>query len=219
MSQKFLSRIADALERISPPNELNPDFSVGNAFLWNTTPDSFQVIESVNHVDLDLLLSLDRARDTLLQNTYQFAKGFPANNALLWGARGMGKSSLVKAICVKVQSENLPIKLIEIQREDLPSIGRLLSYIRDLKERFILFCDDLSFSNDDGTSRQESGAPSSVSGSYSFFTPEGELVDMQYTADEFGFHTSGSHMPTTPPPPPHVQRMLDHLHKVNGGIF
>lgn len=149
MSQKFLSRIADALERISPPNELNPDFSVGNAFLWNTTPDSFQVIESVNHVDLDLLLSLDRARDTLLQNTYQFAKGFPANNALLWGARGMGKSSLVKAICVKVQSENLPIKLIEIQREDLPSIGRLLSYIRDLKERFILFCDDLSFSNDD----------------------------------------------------------------------
>lgn len=149
MSQKFLSRIADALERISPPNELNPDFSVGNAFLWNTTPDSFQVIESVNHVDLDLLLSLDRARDTLLQNTYQFAKGFPANNALLWGARGMGKSSLVKAICVKVQSEDLPIKLIEIQREDLPSIGRLLSYIRDLKERFILFCDDLSFSNDD----------------------------------------------------------------------
>jgi len=149
MSQKFLSRIADALERISPPNELNPDFSVGNAFLWNTTPDSFQVIESVNHVDLDLLLSLDRVRDTLLQNTYQFAKGFPANNALLWGARGMGKSSLVKAISVKVQSENLPIKLIEIQREDLPSIGRLLSYIRDLKERFILFCDDLSFSNDD----------------------------------------------------------------------
>ena len=76
-----------------------------------------------------------------------------------------------------------------------------------------------SFSNDDGTSRQESGAPSSVSGTYSFITPEGELVDMQYTADESGFHASGSHMPTTPPPPPHVQRMLDHLHKVNGGIF
>lgn len=149
MSEKFLSRIADALERISPPNELSPNFSVGNAFLWNTKPDSFQMIENVNHVDLSLLLSVDRARETLLQNTYQFAKGFPANNALLWGSRGMGKSSLVKAICVKVQSENLPIKLIEIQREDLPSIGRLLSYIRDLKERFILFCDDLSFSNDD----------------------------------------------------------------------
>lgn len=149
MSEKFLSRIADALERISPPNELSPNFSVGNASLWNTKPDSFQMIENVNHVDLSLLLSVDRARETLLQNTYQFAKGFPANNALLWGARGMGKSSLVKAICVKVQSENLPIKLIEIQREDLPSIGRLLSYIRDLKERFILFCDDLSFSNDD----------------------------------------------------------------------
>merc|ERR1711874_430239 len=78
---------------------------------------------------------------------------------------------------------------------------------------------NFNFSNDDGTSRQESGAPSSVSGTYSFFTPEGELVDMQYTADEFGFHASGSHMPTTPPPPPHVQRLLDHLAKVNGGIF
>jgi len=78
---------------------------------------------------------------------------------------------------------------------------------------------NFNFSNDDGTSRQESGAPSSVSGSYSFITPEGELVDMQYTADEFGFHASGSHMPTTPPPPPHVQRLLDHLAKVNGGVF
>ena len=76
-----------------------------------------------------------------------------------------------------------------------------------------------SFSNDDGTSRQESGAPSSVSGSYSFITPEGELVDMQYTADENGFHASGSHMPTTAPPPPHVQRLLDHLAKVNGGFL
>ena len=76
-----------------------------------------------------------------------------------------------------------------------------------------------SFSNDDGTSRQESGAPSSVSGTYSFFTPEGELVDMQYTADEFGFHASGSRMPTTPPPPPHVQRMLNHLAKVNGDVL
>merc|ERR1719153_1034577 len=75
---------------------------------------------------------------------------------------------------------------------------------------------NFNFSNDDGTSRQESGAPSSVSGSYSFITPEGQLVEMQYTADELGFHASGSHMPTTPPPPPHVQRLLDHLAKVNG---
>jgi len=78
---------------------------------------------------------------------------------------------------------------------------------------------DFNFSNDDGTSRQETGLPALVSGTYSFFTPEGELVDMQYTADEFGFHASGSHMPTTPPPPPHVQRLLDHLARVNGGIF
>ena len=149
MSDKFLVRIAEALERIAPPESVDLNFEKSNAFDWNVRPDSFKPIEDINNVDLDLLLGIDRAREILLRNTYQFANGYPANNALLWGARGMGKSSLIKAVFDKVQAENLPIKLVEIQREDLPSIGRLLGYIEKYDERFILFCDDLSFSNDD----------------------------------------------------------------------
>lgn len=149
MSDKFLSRIADALERISPPDTLTMDFTKGSAFLWNVRPNRFKVVDDINSLDLDLLLGIDRAREILLQNTYQFAKGFPANNALLWGARGMGKSSLVKSIFNKVQSSELSVKLVEIHREDLPSISQLLAYTKGHSERFILFCDDLSFSIDD----------------------------------------------------------------------
>ncbi|MFL2799701.1 MAG: ATP-binding protein [Paracoccaceae bacterium] len=149
MSDKFLSRIADALERISPPDTLTMDFTKGSAFLWNVRPNRFKVVDDINSLDLDLLLGIDRAREILLQNTYQFAKGFPANNALLWGARGMGKSSLVKSIFNKVQSSGLSVKLVEIHREDLPSISQLLAYTKGHSERFILFCDDLSFSIDD----------------------------------------------------------------------
>ena len=149
MSDKFLSRIADALERISPPDTLTMDFTKGSAFLWNVRPNRFKVVDDINSLDLDLLVGIDRAREILLQNTYQFAKGFPANNALLWGARGMGKSSLVKSIFNKVQSSELSVKLVEIHREDLPSISQLLAYTKGHSERFILFCDDLSFSIDD----------------------------------------------------------------------
>jgi uncharacterized protein len=94
-------------------------------------------------------VGIDRARDILLENTRQFARGLPANNALLWGARGMGKSSLVKAIHAQIVSEGLPLKIVEIQREDLPTIGRLLGHLRGAEARFLLFCDDLSFSHDD----------------------------------------------------------------------
>jgi len=103
----------------------------------------------VNRVDLPLLLGIDRSRDTLLQNTRQFAKGLPANNALLWGARGMGKSSLVKAVHGAVAAETPGLVLVEMQREDLPTIGRLLHLLREAPVRVILFCDDLSFSHDD----------------------------------------------------------------------
>ena len=149
MSDKILVRIADALDRMAPPDSVNLNFEKGDAFVWNVRPDSFKVVEDINSVDLNLLLGIDRTRDILLRNTYQFANGYPANNALLWGARGMGKSSLIKAVFNKVRSGTLPIKLIEIQREDLPSIGRVLECIKQYDERFILFCDDLSFSNDD----------------------------------------------------------------------
>ena len=97
---------------------------------------------------MSLLVGINRSRDTLLENTRQFAKGLPANNALLWGARGMGKSSLVKAVHAKVQAEGHDLKIVELQREDLPSVTRLLGLLQSAA-RFILFCDDLSFSHDD----------------------------------------------------------------------
>jgi predicted AAA+ superfamily ATPase len=100
-------------------------------------------------VDLSLLIGVNRSRDTLLENTRHFARGLPANNALLWGARGMGKSSLVKAVHAQVTSEGHDLKIVELSREDLPSVQRLLAHLRAAPFRFLLFCDDLSFSHDD----------------------------------------------------------------------
>lgn len=145
-----LERIAAALERMSPPPGRSPDFTGAEAFVWHVRPDRLEPVDEVNRVDLALLLGIDRARDTLLENTLQFARGLPANNALLWGSRGMGKSSLVKAIHAEVLAHGRALKLVEVQREDLPSIGRLLNVLREApKVRFLLFCDDLSFSHDD----------------------------------------------------------------------
>ncbi len=149
MSSKALKRIAAALERISPKPAKAPDFSAADAFVWQVDPDHLKPVDKVNRIALDLLVGVDRARDTLLENTLQFARGLPANNALLWGARGMGKSSLVKAIHAAVLEQGLGLKIVEVQREDLPSIGRLLALLRGTEERFLLFCDDLSFSHDD----------------------------------------------------------------------
>ncbi|MEL6551650.1 MAG: ATP-binding protein [Pseudomonadota bacterium] len=149
MNDDALGRIAEALERMSPPPAEAPDWSAAQAFLWHADPDGVEPVETVARIDLALLLGIDRARDTLLANTRQFAAGFAANNALLWGARGMGKSSLVKAVHGAVAQEGHPLKLVEIQREDLPSIGRLLGLLRGAPFRFVLFCDDLSFSHDD----------------------------------------------------------------------
>jgi predicted AAA+ superfamily ATPase len=126
-----------------------PDFDVASAFVWHTDPDRLAPVAKVNRVDVDLLVGIDRARDTLLANTVQFARGLPANNALLWGARGMGKSSLVKAVHDAVHVSHEQLKIVEVQREDLPSIGRCLNLLRGQDARFILFCDDLSFGNDD----------------------------------------------------------------------
>ncbi len=149
MSGKTLKRIAAALERLAPPPEAAPDFDAADAFVWHVEPDRLEPVPQVSRVPLDLLIGVDRARDTLLQNTLHFARGLPANNALLWGARGMGKSSLVKAVHGAVQAQGLALKLVELQREDLPSVARLLNLLRARSERFVLFCDDLSFSHDD----------------------------------------------------------------------
>ncbi|MCZ7675724.1 MAG: ATP-binding protein [Roseovarius sp.] len=144
-----LERVAAALERMSPPPPEAPDFAVSDAFVWQVAPDRLVAVDKVNRVEMGLLVGIDRARDTLLQNTRQFARGLPANNALLWGARGMGKSSLVKAVHAAVLAEGHALKIVELQREDLTSVGRLLGLLRGAEERFLLFCDDLSFSHDD----------------------------------------------------------------------
>ncbi|MGR3503735.1 ATP-binding protein [Pseudaestuariivita sp.] len=147
-SADALNRIAEALERVSPPPEPTPDFAA-SAYVWQTEPDRLVPVPEVNRIALDLLVGIDRARETLMQNTLQFAQGLPANNALLWGARGMGKSSLVKAVHGALETDHPGLKLVELHREDLPSVGRLLNQLRAAPHRFLLYCDDLSFSHDD----------------------------------------------------------------------
>lgn len=149
MTQETLERIAAALERMAPAPPEVPDLAAAAAFVWHTGPDRLEPVPQVSRVALELLLGIDRARDTLLANTRQFAAGLGANNALLWGARGMGKSSLVKAVHAEVQAQYGDLKIVELQREDLPSVGRLLNHLRGASGRFILFCDDLSFGHDD----------------------------------------------------------------------
>ena len=149
MTTDPMERIAAALERISPVPMQAPDFESADAFVWHVGPDRLEAVPKVSRVEMQLLVGINRARDTLLENTLQFARGLPANNALLWGARGMGKSSLVKAVHAAVLGEGLSLKIVELQREDLPTVTRLLSLLRDSGERFVLFCDDLSFSHDD----------------------------------------------------------------------
>jgi hypothetical protein len=146
----LLHRIADALERLAPqappPNALD----AADAFVWHAERSWLEPVGSVSRVELDLLQGIDRVRDILIENTRRFAAGFPANNVLLWGARGMGKSSLVKAIHAALNRDTPhALALVEIHREDITSLPRLLSLLRAAKRRFILFCDDLSFDQQD----------------------------------------------------------------------
>ncbi len=149
MNDVLLERIAQALERISPPPVAAPDLSTASAFVWSPDPDRLVPVAKVSALDVGLLIGIDRARDTLMDNTRRFAQGMPANNALLWGSRGMGKSSLVKAVHGALHSDFPTLKIVEVHREDLPSIGRCLALLREANERFILYCDDLSFTQDD----------------------------------------------------------------------
>jgi len=149
-----LERIAHALERLAPQRATLADLTAADAFIWH--PDGrLAPVARVNRVEMSLLKGIDRVRDVLVENTERFANGLPANNALLWGARGMGKSSLVKASHAAVnaasKSKNGQLKLIEIHREDIDSLPELMDITRGSSYRFILFCDDLSFDNDDTT--------------------------------------------------------------------
>lgn len=148
---RFSERIAVALETLAGGGPAPPDFGAADAFVFAGEPAGLLPVERVNHVDITLLRSIDRARNTLLANTERFARGFAANNALLWGARGMGKSALVKAVHVAINarlasSHGLkPLKLIEIHREDIGALPRLMALLRGQAWRFLVFCDDLSF--------------------------------------------------------------------------
>ena len=149
-----LERIAVALERLAPQHAALPDLTAADAFVWH--PDGrLAPVARVNRVEMSLLKGIDRVRDVLVENTERFAKGLPANNALLWGARGMGKSSLVKAahagVNVAVSRNSGPLKLIEIHREDIDSLPALMALTRGTPHRFIVFCDDLSFDAEDTT--------------------------------------------------------------------
>jgi hypothetical protein len=148
----LLARIADALERIAPPARAGADLAAADAFVWTAAGRRLQPVPRVNRVALDLLHGIDRVRDILLDNTTRFARGLPANNALLWGARGMGKSSLVKAVHAAVNAARAgerPLKLVEIHREDIETLPDLMGLIRPDPHRVVLFCDDLSFDADD----------------------------------------------------------------------
>jgi len=148
-----LERIAGALERLAPSANAKPDLDAADAFVWHAAGHILQPVPKVNRVDLVLLKGIDRVRDQLYDNTLRFAKGLPANNALLWGARGMGKSSLVKAIHAQINRERAAgshaLKLVEIHREDIESLPALMTIIRNSPQQFIVFCDDLSFDSDD----------------------------------------------------------------------
>jgi len=148
----LLCRIADALERLAPAASAVNDLAAADAFIWHADREWLEPVPVVNRVALGLLRGIDRVRDILLENTQRFAAGLPANNVLLWGARGTGKSALVKAAHAAV-NEATPhaLALIEIHREDIPSLPRLLSLVRGSRRRCLLFCDDLSFDQNDAS--------------------------------------------------------------------
>jgi uncharacterized protein len=148
-----LDRLAAILDRMAPPPTPKTDFETAEAFVWQSDPAGFVPVPHVNRQPLALLKGIERAADQLLDNTQRFAEGLPANNALLWGARGMGKSSLVKAVHADVgkrlKKAKHDLKLVEIHREDISSLPQCLAAIRKSQHRFIVFCDDLSFDRDD----------------------------------------------------------------------
>jgi uncharacterized protein len=145
-----LTRIADALDRLAPPLPPAPDFTAAEAFLWQASAahpgkGSLSPVRNVNRIPIALLKGIDHIKTILVENTERFANGLPANNVLLWGARGMGKSSLVKSAHSAIVATGKPLKLVEIHREDVSTLPALMNLLRVAPFRFILFCDDLSF--------------------------------------------------------------------------
>ena len=148
----LLNQIAATLERMAPAAPARNDFRAADAFIWHADREWLEPVHAVNRVEIDLLRGIDRVRDILVANTERFAAGLPANNVLLWGARGTGKSALVKATHAAINAKQpAALALIEIHREDIPSLPRLLTLARTTERRCLLFCDDLSFDRDDAS--------------------------------------------------------------------
>ncbi|TLU72840.1 ATP-binding protein [Lichenicoccus roseus] len=152
IDNRVLTRIADALERLAPPPAVLGSLDDATAYVWHPEQGRLAPVGAVSHVDLALLHGIERQRDLILDNTARFARGLPANNAMLWGARGMGKSSLVKAVHHEVNQDRHgtdTLLLIEIQRDDLATLPILLGLLRQTLRRILVFCDDLSFERED----------------------------------------------------------------------
>ena len=146
----LLERIAAALERMAPPAPIPVDMYAADAFVWHPSPAQLAPVKKVSRVDISLLVGVDRQKSQVLANTLQFARGLPANNAMLWGARGMGKSSLVKAAHAQANAEKPgSLALIEIAREDIVTLPELMRILRAQDRRCVIFCDDLSFERED----------------------------------------------------------------------
>ena len=148
----LLKRVAEALERLSPAGPDDAALESADGFVWHADGARLEAVPQINRLELSLLKGIDRVRDILLDNTRRFARGLPANNSLLWGARGMGKSSLIKAVHGVVAAEDTSgLKLIEIHREEIASLPILLGRLRACDNQCLLFCDDLSFESEDTT--------------------------------------------------------------------
>jgi len=151
LSEK-LDRLIHAVERLAPPSPPAADLDAADCFVWQAETGFLEPIRRVNRVDIELIRGVDHVRDILVDNTERFAAGYAANNVLLWGARGMGKSSLVKAAHAAINASGrheASLKLIEIHREDIDTLPKLMGILKAASFRFILFCDDLSFDHDD----------------------------------------------------------------------
>ncbi|MDH4442482.1 MAG: ATP-binding protein [Rhizobium sp.] len=145
-----VTRLADAVERLAGPAPVPNDWEAADCFVWNATRQHLQPVRRPNRVALGLIRGVDHVRDILHDNTLRFAEGFPANNVLLWGARGMGKSSLVKAVHADIRATTgAALKLVEVHREDISSLPGLLDILKVAPYRILVFCDDLSFDHDD----------------------------------------------------------------------
>ena len=144
-----LKRIADALDRLAPPRDAEIDLTAHQGYIWVAEKSNFHPVENIQRLPLESLQGIDQQKQRLLENTEYFAKGMRANNALLWGARGTGKSSVMKAVHGHLIEAGYDIGLVEIQREDLSDLPEVMEHLARIERAFILFCDDLAFEQDD----------------------------------------------------------------------